>query len=208
MTVLAGTWTAGRVAIAADSRMYACGWTSNHDRKLRRYGDTIIGLAGAGVWERWLDSSPSVLDDPDHLIQVHGMDGWADLAADSWLSWAKERAHGDREDHHWSVDGTWLVGHPEGGLRVIDGDGAVFGRGSVYLAVGSGGPIDMAHRRVGDPSLALAAARAAIAHAPGCGGQALVEISPGRSTAPPAIESTRGSWAHCEALAEAEAAAR
>ncbi len=180
MTIIAGYLDAnGRISVACDTE-----WSNGYLRcreatKLFRTGAAVLGFSGASAVQ-WR-SAPPPLDNEDGRT-------YAARLGLGWHDWAVERRHGRQDqDGTFTVEATMLVAHA-GWLGVVGSDGSVTGvvADEPYIAIGSGSAVAMGALYIGHvrrlrPSHTMEGGRivgdavaAAIAHAPGCGGDRIV----------------------------------
>jgi ATP-dependent protease HslVU (ClpYQ) peptidase subunit len=174
VTIIAGYDDGATAALGSDTQVQTDHIKAPGRKKVYQVGRCLVGAAGCGLWYDFLR------EQSEAEVGLGLPDAWwgrpfCVWLAKSWLSWAKERGHGAMGAPSWYLDGTMLCATP-GGLFVIDCMGSVR-QCPGYHAIGSGAPVALGvlYARGGTPQERVrVAVQAAVLHAPGCGGDAVV----------------------------------
>lgn len=155
----------GVTAIACDTAMTGP-YRATCPTKIFAVGPMWVGVAGQTTWHRFLREC--VAATPGEL-------------ADAWNRWARERGHGEVSRGTWGLQAEALCVAP-GVFSEVFPCGSVESPADGYSALGSGaevaiGVLWFARRHQMRAADAVRnAVLAAIAHAQGCGGEAVVQL--------------------------------
>lgn len=201
MSVIVGVEGDNIVALATDSEEQTAGIHVHGITKAVQVGPCWVGYTGISLWDRFLRwvnheklcanawdlGTASKPQDPDGAVWVNTDPPvgpqwywWTCALADAQHEWAKERGHGAvNEAAHYHNSG--FVCATPGGLYTIDASGTVrqrpwFADGcGIQVATGALWALEQWSPFTAQKT-AIEAVRAAIAHAPGCGGEALIYV--------------------------------
>lgn len=198
MTVIVAARAAdGSVAVAADSESTVDFMRLRSSGKLHRVGPAIMGGYGnALVIQGFVDAARAEV--PPEGRPSGALVDWLRRVARTWAASMRADGHGTTEGGGWYLETALIIAVP-GAIWRIDGNGGCHQVMEPYTCGGSGGLVAVGSLHsfyalnadgvsLEDATKAACrAVRAACTHAPGCGGSAVVQVTPPLRETPEAL---------------------